>query len=287
MQSVLDGAATDDDRDELERLLAADAGARAEFDQMQRMFDALARMPRAEPPAGFADRVISALHRSSETPAQSRQPFAKSGVIGPSGSDIIVRKSAGPATTSRTPSEFISGSQHMSTSKRGLWIAGGVAVAVAALFVGGVVQFPSSGENATGTIAPAQRFRAPQPGEAPVGTSTSPQGGSSAAGAGTGGAAAGNAANNAAANAANNAAANAANNAAANAANNAAANAANNAAANAANNAASNAANNAAANAANNAAASGARNAANNAAANAANNAAANAAKNAAANAGK
>jgi len=42
------------------------------------------------------------------------------------------------------------GTEHMSKSKRGLWIAGGVAAAVAAVFVGGLVDMPTTGDNVTG-----------------------------------------------------------------------------------------------------------------------------------------
>jgi anti-sigma factor RsiW len=221
MHAVLDGAASAEDKAALERLLAADPAARVEFESQCRLFEALSRLPQREPPAGFADGVMSALQRSKGISSPRHQPFSTSGVIGPSASDIIVRKPGSPATTTRKPSGSNFGSQHMSTSRRGLWITGGVAAAVAALFLGGGIQFPTSGENATGTIAPAQRYRAPQPGEAPAGTAIAPQGGPATAGSGAVGAAAGNAANNAA----NNAAANAANNAAASGARNAASNA--------------------------------------------------------------
>jgi hypothetical protein len=296
MHAVLDGAATKDERTELERVLATDASARAQFDELRRLFDILASVPQLAPPTGFADQVMGALRRTSESDTRRGQPFAESGVIAPSGSDILVRGPSERGIIARTTSGPFMGSEHMSKSKRGLWITGGVAAAVAAVFIGGLVDMPTTSDNVTGTIVPAQRYRAPQPGDTDVkvgqpagtqaGTSNVPASAGDSAGAAN---AAANAANNAAANAANNAAANAANNAAANAANNAAANAANNAAANAANNAAANAANNAAANAANNAAANAANNAAanaaNNSAKNAANNAAANAANNAAANA--
>ena len=111
----------------------------------------------------------------------------------------------------------------MSKSKRGLWIAGGVAAAVAAVFIGGLVDMPTTGDNVTGTIVPAERYRAPQPGDTDlkVGQPAGTQAGTPGVPAGAGGSAgAANAANNAAANAANNAAANAASNSAKNAANN-------------------------------------------------------------------
>jgi len=269
MHAVLDGAATEEESAELERVLAADASARAQFEELRRLFDVLASVPQVAPPAGFADEVMSALRRTSESDPRRGQPFAESGVIAPSGSDILVRGPSERGIIARTRSGPFMGSEHMSTSKRGLWIAGGVAAAVAAVFIGGLVDTPTTAENVTGTIVPAERYRAPQPGDTDlkVGQPAGTQAGTSGVPVSAGGSAgAANAANNAAANAANNAAANAANNAAANAANNAAANAANNAAANAANNAAANAANNAAANAANNAAANAASNSAKNAA---------------------
>ncbi len=162
MHAVLDGAASAGERAALDRLLAEDAGARAEYEQLGRLFAGLAAMPREVPPAGFADQVVAALNRGPEGRAGSHQPFAKSGVIVPTGSDIKVRAPSKPVIT-RTPSEPIWGSQHM--SKKSLWIVGGVAAAVMALFVGTAVDFPPKGDNATGTIAPAERYRAAQPNE--------------------------------------------------------------------------------------------------------------------------
>ena len=102
-------------------------------------------MPRVEPTEGFADDVMAALQRGKAKGASTHQPFAQSGVIGPTGSDIRVRAPSKPITA-RTPSGPMWGRQDM--SKRGYWIMGGVAAAVLALFVGTSVDFPASGDKA-------------------------------------------------------------------------------------------------------------------------------------------
>jgi len=105
MNAVLDDEATAAERAELERLLAAEPAARVQYDELRRLFDALSRVAPLEPRAGFADQVVGALRRTSAKPDQVRQPFAKSGVIGPSGSDIIVGVPAKRFTIARmTPS---------------------------------------------------------------------------------------------------------------------------------------------------------------------------------------
>jgi hypothetical protein len=159
MHGVLDRTATDAERAELDRALSADPAARAEFDRLQGLFGALAAMP-AEAPVGLVDDVMAALHCSTVASSPSNQPFSQSGVLAPMGSDIRVRAPSKPITA-RTPSGPIRGRQDM--SKRGLWIIGGVAAAVIALFVGNAIDFPASGDKATGTIVPADRVRSAQP----------------------------------------------------------------------------------------------------------------------------
>jgi len=163
MHAVLDGGASPEERSALERALAADPQARAEFDGLRRMFAQLDAMPHYAPPPGFAERVV-VLQRSMAAGDPARQLFSPSGVIGPSGKDISVRNPSVNVTRPRTPSESIWGNWQMAMSKRGMWIVGGVAAAVAAMFIGGVVDFPASGDKATGTIAPAKKVRGEQPG---------------------------------------------------------------------------------------------------------------------------
>jgi len=161
MHAVLDGAGSSEERAALDRVLAQDPQARAQFEDLRRLFGALDGMPRVEPPHGFADDVMAALQRSTEQAQPRHQPFAQSGVIGPTGSDIRVRAPS-KQITARTPSGPIRGSQDM--SKRGIWIMSGVAAAVLALFIGNAIDFPASGDKAAGTIVPAERVRSAQPG---------------------------------------------------------------------------------------------------------------------------
>jgi hypothetical protein len=161
MHAVLDGEASGEERAALDRVLAQDPQARAQFEDLRQLFAALDGQPRVEPPAGFADDVMAALRRNTADTAPMHQPFAQSGVIAPMGSDIRVRAPSKPITA-RMPSGPTRGRQDM--SKRGMWILGGVAAAVLALFVGTAVDFPASGDKAAGTIVPAERVRNAQPG---------------------------------------------------------------------------------------------------------------------------
>ena len=139
MHAVLDGAASSEERAALDRLLAQDLQARTQFADLERLFGALDVMPRIEPPEGFADDVMAALQRSKARSASPHQPFAQSGVIGPTGSDIRVRAPSKPITA-RTASGPIRGRQDM--SKRGYWIMGGVAAAVLGAVRGHVGRLP-------------------------------------------------------------------------------------------------------------------------------------------------
>jgi hypothetical protein len=163
IHAVLDGEASLDEQAALERALAADPRLRAEFDGLRRMFVVLDAMPRYVPPSDFAERVL-ALQRSMAAGDPSRQPFSQSGVIGSSGKDIGVRNPSVNANKPRATSESIWGAWQMAMSKRGMWIVGGVAAAIAAMFIGGVVEFPPTGDKATGTIAPAKKAKGEQPG---------------------------------------------------------------------------------------------------------------------------
>ena len=57
MSAVLDGEGTQEEARQLERLLAEDAGARAEYDVLSRLFAQLQSVPRLDPPPGLADAV--------------------------------------------------------------------------------------------------------------------------------------------------------------------------------------------------------------------------------------
>src|SRR5215467_2580695 len=215
MHAVLDGEATPDEARELERALAADPAARHRFEEWRELWDGLGRIELAYPPEGLVANVMADLpHGRPE--ADDDQLFPPSGVIAASSKESRVI-SRGTSTTVRATTQtgpFFRG-ESMISKRSKVWI--GVAVAVAAIAVGSqFVNYPPRGDEAAGTIAPAQRYRAPQATEG-VNVVGGPSGSAST----QAGAAAGEAAGNAAGNAANNASSNAANNASSNAANNA------------------------------------------------------------------
>ena len=74
MHAVLDGEATPAEARDLERRLAADAEARAEFDSLRALFDELKGLPQAFPPEGLVASVMAGL--------PSHQLSAPSRVIG-------------------------------------------------------------------------------------------------------------------------------------------------------------------------------------------------------------
>ena len=59
MHAVLDGEATPGEALELERLLAADPVARAQFEELRRLFDGLAAVPKEYPPEGLVAAVLA------------------------------------------------------------------------------------------------------------------------------------------------------------------------------------------------------------------------------------
>jgi anti-sigma factor RsiW len=289
MHAVLDGEATPDEARELEHLLATNPAARAQFEELRSLFDALSRVPKAFPPEGLVAAVLASVPQRPVPADDSAQLFVQSRVI--SQSSMEAREaSPGRSTVHRaSPRGTYIREQSMSEQKSGLGrrkllIGGGIA-AVAALFaVLYITDSPPGMQNAVGTIVPAQRYRAPQntADDVKLGNQSSPQSQQLSPASQT---AIGSAANSAAGNALDSATSNAPNSAASNALNSATSNAPNSAAGNALNSATSNAPNSAAGNALNsatsNAPNSAAGNALNSATSNATNSAANNAVNNA------
>ena len=58
MHAVLDGEASAEEARELERVLGSDPAARARFEELQRLFDRLARVPEKAPPPGTVEAII-------------------------------------------------------------------------------------------------------------------------------------------------------------------------------------------------------------------------------------
>jgi hypothetical protein len=155
MFAVLDGEGTPEEARELERILAEDAGARAEYEAVRRFFAQLQRVPQVDPPPGVADTAVERFQLSG--PPRVSSPGAESGKFLPSKQESISRVpriSYGPPAKEKTMSRNV--------SKLAMWIGTGVAAAAGVLIAAFIFKFPPGGENVSGTVVPAQRYRAEQ-----------------------------------------------------------------------------------------------------------------------------
>jgi len=177
MHEVLDGAASADEAGELNRLLADDPEARAQFDELERLFAGLNSMPKALPPEGLVAAVLAKLPRQHRRRDRLRQLSSRWRVL-----SVDSKRALGsdPNRTSRTQRN----SQHKSirrnrdmsgptifSRKPKLWIGAGIAV-VAIVLVARYFDFPPQ-MGTQGTIAPAKRVVAEQPGAGDVNGSQS------------------------------------------------------------------------------------------------------------------
>src|SRR5208283_4919654 len=169
MYAVLDGEATASEILELERHLAADAVARAQFEQLRRLFDGLASVPKAFPPEGLVASVMTKIATDTTRPDRFDQLLSTSRVFGqeskrgqgisPGGSTTVHRVSQpGPFLRGT----YMSGQQSAFSGKRKIWIGFGIAAAALALVLFYGVDFPPGGKDTVGTIVPAQRYQATQ-----------------------------------------------------------------------------------------------------------------------------
>src|SRR5260221_2364886 len=165
MHAVLDGEATPAEARALERRLAAEPEARAEFDSLRALFDELKGLPQAFPPEGRVAAVMAGLP-SSQLSAPSRviskttQAFPGN-IAGSPISDMARRASR---------SVLFSGSKRMNEQKSGargkravIWVGGGIAALAVILVATSGIDFPPGGTNTSGAIVAAQRFPAEQP----------------------------------------------------------------------------------------------------------------------------
>jgi len=189
MHAVLDGEATADETRELRRILADSPSAREQFDELRRLFDELRLVPRAFPPEGLVAAVMAQVPRRRSHTEPIRQLFTRSRVIG--ASSLQTRGGspgqANMAERAPQPRPYLGGdnmtekrSSRSSLNKRGVWIGLGVTAVAVALAVQFGVDFPPGGKDVTGTIVPAQRYRADQPTAADVNVGA-PSGGSGSA----------------------------------------------------------------------------------------------------------
>src|SRR5512144_1913899 len=98
MYEVLDGEAPPRERDELERVLAADPAARAEFEDLKSVFEALGRLPAKFPPEGLVASIMARLPPGPARRSGLRQLFAERRVIG---SFTMEGRDSTPARTAR------------------------------------------------------------------------------------------------------------------------------------------------------------------------------------------
>jgi len=167
MHEVLDGAASADEARELERLVAADPAARAQFEELERLFAGLDAMPQAAPPEGLVTEVLARFPRRSAR-ARLRQLSSRWRVLQPYSGRV---RGHSPSRATRShDSQFIlnrrnedmSGLMSVFSGRRKIWVGGAIALAVFVL-AARYFDFPPSRE-AAGTIAPAKRSLAEQPG---------------------------------------------------------------------------------------------------------------------------
>ena len=169
MHAVLDGEATPGETRELERILATDPAAKARYHELQLLFDDLARVPMAAAPAGLVDAVIERLPRRQPPLGRLRQLFSRTRVSRASSTEA--------RSTGRGNNRTIHRGSHTEPYLRGdnmsekigilgnrkVWIGAGAAAAAVVLALQ-YVDFPPGGKDVSGTIVPAQRYRAVQPG---------------------------------------------------------------------------------------------------------------------------
>jgi hypothetical protein len=168
MHTVLDGEATPAEAAELDRQLAADLVARQRFDDLKWLFDGFRRVPKAFPPEGLVAAVMAAMPSRPVGRQRLRQLLSRSRVIrqvsmGPRGTipgasaRVHQASQPGPQPRGYKMNEQKSGF----IGKRTVWIGAGI-TAVAVVLVLQYVDFPPSGKDVSGTIVPAQRYRATQ-----------------------------------------------------------------------------------------------------------------------------
>ena len=183
MHAALDGEATDSEIRELEQGLVNDPAARAEFDDLKRVFRALESIPKEHAPEGLVAAVTAAL---PVPPARNvRQLFPHARVLGTATThtrgaspDKVATeqptRNAGTSTGSHYMSE-----QSKTVGNRKAWFGVGIAAAAVLVVAQYGFDFPL-GKDVTGTIMPAQRYRAEPNGSeavklgAPAGTAATP-----------------------------------------------------------------------------------------------------------------
>jgi len=147
MHSVLDGEATDQQKLALEQALATDPAAREEFQALRRLFERFEREQAPYPPEGL---VASVLSQARLRPARGvRQLFQN------------LRVSRLKSHHAHSEEDAMNEPKPRSTKQRNVWIGTGL-TALAVAVAGVYLWDNTSSDTVSGTITPAQRYRAPQ-----------------------------------------------------------------------------------------------------------------------------
>ena len=120
MHEVLDGAASPEEAQELDRLLSTDPSARALFEDLGRLFDCLQAMPKEPAPEGMVDAVMGRMPRRSTSLRGLRQLSSRWRVFTTSSKgDRGNSRTIGAGTRRVTRYGRSKGNQHMSDHKSG------------------------------------------------------------------------------------------------------------------------------------------------------------------------
>ena len=160
IHAVLDGEASDAEARELETRLAADPAARAEFEEWERLFEALGAVPQEHAPEGLVASIASAMPQAPGASGAASQPFPDPRVLGHTLFGISRRVPTRSVTMTEQSSRRI-------FAHRKAWLGGGIAAAAAVVVAQIAFDFPLP-KDVVGTVIPAQRYRAAQNGSEQV-----------------------------------------------------------------------------------------------------------------------
>src|SRR6476620_4715750 len=140
MHAVLDGEATAAEARELDAVLARDAKAKDEFDELRSLFDGLAAVPQRFPPEGLVAAVTANLPPIESSRADADQLFSPSGVFEANLNHVRDSSPGDQRGFGRVfPPWFMRGdTMNENTSgsgKRKILIGGGIAIAAAAVAI--------------------------------------------------------------------------------------------------------------------------------------------------------
>jgi anti-sigma factor RsiW len=162
MHEVLDGEASAEDARQLDRLLATDPEARAEYEALRCLFDGLNAMPKAVPPQGMIAETLARIPSRPRRPHRLRQLSSRWRVFV---SDSTRLREKSPIRGARTQRNFQGEHNRNANMNKGTLLIGVGVAAVAVIAAAYHFDFPPSGDM-SGTIAPAVRSVAAQPGAA-------------------------------------------------------------------------------------------------------------------------